>query len=183
MSDLTTLANVKAWIPNYAGTTDDVLLTRLISAVSEYIQTWLNRSLASQSYTEFRDGHGGTRLMFADYPVTAVASVSVDGATIPAAQSVTGTGYRFNATSLMLSGYLFSRGMGNVAIAYTAGFTSTPNEIEQACIELVAMRYKERERIGIVSKGMAGESITFSQKDFSDSVLTILKNYKKVVLL
>ena len=56
-----------------------------------------------------------------------------------------------------------------------------PAEIEQACIEVIAIRYKERDRIGQVSKSIGGETVSFSQKDFPDSVRTILNNYKKVV--
>jgi hypothetical protein len=43
--DLTTLADVKAWLQTGQSAfpaTDDALLTRLITAASQFIQTWLN---------------------------------------------------------------------------------------------------------------------------------------------
>ena len=58
MADLTTLANVKGWL-GVTATTDDALLSRLISAASDYVQTWLNRTIATQTYSETRDGSGG----------------------------------------------------------------------------------------------------------------------------
>ena len=67
----------------------------------------------------------------------------------------------------------------NVAVTYTAGFAATPPEIEQACIELVALRYKERDRIGHVSKGIAGETVTFQQKDMPPDVQTLLDQYRR----
>lgn len=180
MADLTTLANVKTWL-KVTTTTDDALLQRLVSAASDYIQAWLNRDLPQQTYTSYRDGHDGTRMMFRNYPVTAVLGVKVDNLTIPA--SVNGTnGYVFTDTSIALIGYRFTRGMQNVYLNYTAGYTAIPNEIEQACIELVALRYKDRDRIGLVSKELAGESVTFSQKEFSDSVESTLKQYRRVML-
>lgn len=184
MADLTTLANVKAWMGLPADNTDDdVLLNRLISSASAFIQTWLNRSFASQAYNEARDGTGGARMMFADYPVTAVSSVVVDGLSIPASPDVMSPGYRFDDKTIMLNGFIFGRGMNNVQLSYTAGYAATPLEIEQACIEMISLRYKERDRIGHQSKSLAGETVTFFIKDMPDSVRTILNNYRKVVPL
>lgn len=182
MSALTTLANAKAWI-GVKTADDDALLTRLIGAASAYIETWTNRVFASQAFNEVRDGKGGACMVFADYPVTAVSSVVVNGITIPAAAAQGETGYTFDAGRIVLTGYVFTRGVGNVQLAYTAGYAQTPPEIEQACIELVALRYKERDRIGHQSKSLAGETVTFMVRDFSESVRTILNNYKKVIPL
>jgi hypothetical protein len=91
--DLTTLADVKAWLQTGQSAfpaTDDALLVRLISAASQFIQTWLNRQIASQDWIKIRDGLGNTlgpsetRYPFAAFPVTAVSSVVVDGMTLPA---------------------------------------------------------------------------------------------------
>lgn len=184
MADLTTLANAKQWLGLPEVSTDDeALLTRLISSASEFIQTWLNRDIASQDYNEARDGTGGNRLVFAEYPVTAVSSVVVDGRPIPRAVDVVSIGYRFDSQQIILNGYVFTKGWSNVQLAYTAGFAAVPMEIEQACIELVSLRFKERDRIGHQSKSLAGETVTFFIKDMPDSVRTILNNYKRVVPL
>lgn len=182
MADLTTLENLKGWL-GITTTDDDTLLTRLIGSASEFIQTWLNRSFASQAYNEARDGTGTNRLVFGDYPVTAVSSVVVNGLAIPLSAGFGQPGYNFDSIRLMLTGYVFSRGTGNVLISYTAGFPETPKEIEQACIELISLRYKERDRIGHQSKSLAGETVTFFIKDMPDSVRTVLNNYRKVVPL
>ena len=73
MSDLTTLAAVKARL-RIAGMSDDWLFGMLITQASQFIQAWLNRSLAVASYTETRDGTGSRTMMFANYPVTSVSS-------------------------------------------------------------------------------------------------------------
>lgn len=182
MADLTTLANVKAWL-GVTANTDDALLTRLIASASTFIQTWLNRDLAQQARVETRDGNGGNVMVFANYPVSAVASVVVDGYAIPASVDPYGAGYRFDATRIILTGYSFPRGFGNVVLTYTAGYATTPHEIEQACIELVSLRYRERDRIGHQSKSIGGETVSFIVKDMPDSVKTILNNYRKVILL
>jgi hypothetical protein len=182
MADLTTLANVKDYL-NLTSDGADVLLDRLISAVSGFIQTWLGRQISSQAYTEIRNGHDGLQMTFANTPVTAVASVKVDGLVIPAAADYSSRGYRFTHSALVLNGYSFTRGLGNVELAYTAGFTTTPPELEQACIELVALRYKERDHIGQDVASMQGQNVTFSTRDMPASVKTVLQGFKKVVPL
>jgi hypothetical protein len=187
--DLTTLADVKNWLQtgqNPFPPTDDALLTGLITAASQFIQTWLNRRIAISDYIETRDGTGGQRLQFACFPVSAVLSLMIDGIVVPQApppSPSTGltAGYVFSPTQLAVRGYYFARGAQNIAFSYTAGYPATPPEIAQACIELVALRYRERTRIGEVSKALGGgETVSYSQKDMSASISTLLQQYRVV---
>jgi len=198
--DLTTVANVQAWL-SLGSTVDAQVIQRLITSESVGIQNWLNRNIAVQSYTEVRDGSGmgvgRYSMVFTNYPVTAVASLTIDDNPIPASSdgAVLVPGYAFDAYRIWLaesgsaedSGYsnqyYFNRGRANVNIVYTAGFASVPFDIEQACIELVALRYNERSRVGLVSKGLAGETTAFAQRAMSDSIMTKLRQYQRVVPL
>jgi hypothetical protein len=66
-------------------------------------------------------------------------------------------------------------------VTYTAGYPATPPEIAQACIELVALRYRERTRIGEVSRSVGGgETVTYAQKDMSAPIATLLQQYRVV---
>ncbi len=182
--DLTTLAGVKSWLQTGQDAfpdTDDALLVRLISAASQFIQSWLHRQIALGDWREIRDGTGGQRLAFANIPVAAVLSLSIDGLEIPPAPSDGGfgAGYVFNPTELALRGYVFTRRAQNVIVTYTAGYAVTPPDIAQACIELVSQRYRERTRIGEVSRALGGgETVTYSQQDMSDDVKLLLSQYR-----
>ena len=179
--DLTTLANVKQWI-NVANATDDALLTRLITSVSNFMQSWLNRQLNSASYADVYDGAGSDIQMLSNYPVSAVSGVVIDGITIPASTGPTSPGWTFDQYSVkLIGGYRFSSGNANVAISYTSGYATMPVEIEQACIELVSLRYSERLRPGVTSRSLGGENISYSSSGISDSVSELLQQYKKVV--
>lgn len=184
--DLTTLGEVKAWLQTGQAAfpdTDDALLTRLITAASQFIQKWLNRSIASADWYEVRDGTGGQRLTFGNFPVTAVLSLSIDGLAIPPAQNNGGfgAGYVFSPTELALRGYIFTRRPQNVAITYTAGFPIIPPDLTHACIDLVCLRYRERTRIGEVSRATGGtETVTYSQRDMSEHVKLLLSQYRLV---
>ena len=185
LGDLTTLAAVKAWLQTGQSAfppTDDALFTNLITAASQYIQTWLNRQIALADYLEVRDGSGGRRMQFACFPVSAVLTLTIDGQDIPPATLDSVAGYSFSQTQLSVRGCTFGCGTQNVVIVYTAGYAVTPLEIAQACIELVALRYRERTRIGEVSKSLGGaETVTYSQKDLSDGIKTLLQQYRLVI--
>src|SRR5229473_7371977 len=101
--DLTTLADVKVWLQtgqNPFPATDDALIQRLITAASQFIQSWLKRQVVSADWFEVRDGTGGQLMVLANSPVTAVLSLSIDGLTIPPAPTDGGfdTGYSFTPT-------------------------------------------------------------------------------------
>ena len=182
--DLTTLADVKAWLQTGQSAfpiTDDALLTRLIGAASRFIESWLNRRILQSDYMEVRDGTGGHRLQFANFPVTAVISLTIDDIVIPACTSTHTAGYVFSATQLAVRGYRFTQRPQNVVVVYTAGYSIVPPEVSQACIELVAVRYRDRTRIGEVSRALgSGETAAYSQKDLSDPVKAMLQQYRAV---
>jgi Phage gp6-like head-tail connector protein len=190
--DLTTLADVKAWLQTGQSAfpaTDDALLTRLITAASQFIQTWLNRQIASQDWIEIRDGLGSivgpseTRYQFATFPVSAVGLVIVDGVALTPIppSSPARAGYLFTPTQLVIRGYAVPRRAACVTLQYTAGYTMTPPDLAQACIELVALRYRERSRIGEVARAIGGgETVSYSQKDMSDSIKSLIQQYRIV---
>jgi hypothetical protein len=183
IGNLTTLPAVKTWL-GVTVDTADTLLTRLISAASAFVQgpEGLGYEVASQAYALVLDGHGGDILVLgAKPPLTAVASLVIDDVAILPAASRTAYGYRFSPSAVWLQGYAFTRGRGNVELACTRGWAATPSDLEQAVIELIAVRYKERDHIGQDSASMQGQNITFSTRDVPASVKTVLQAYKKVV--
>jgi len=117
----------------YAGSgfvgVSDPLVARLISAVSTYMQQWMNRTIANKTYAEQRDGQGMMQMLALNFPITAIHSLTVDGISIPARAPMAPTvttmnpgGYVFDDLRVMLSGwYSFCRGYQNIALNYDAG--------------------------------------------------------------
>jgi hypothetical protein len=180
--DLTILANVKAWL-GLTATTDDATLTRLISAASALVQAYLNRTIAIAAYTETRNGNGRDRITLANAPLVSVQSVAVGATQIGPLAGSTGYWFEPGGSVLYLAGYGFDYGVQNVQLAYMAGYAATPLDIEQATIELIGLRYRERDRIGQVSKGLAGETTTFTQADMTASIKTALAPYRRQIAL
>lgn len=62
-------------------------------------------------------------------------------------------------------------------------YSQCPDDVAQAVIELVGERYKANSRIGEQSHSMGGSAnvtVSFSTKDFNDTIKTFLKPYRMV---
>lgn len=181
MADLTTLGAVKALLGIQPSLTkDDDLLQSLVSAASGAMSGAIGRDLLLSSRIARLDGNGKDRLLFPEWPVSAVASVKINGRAIPPAVGFGGYGYRFDETLLVLDGAVFERGRRNIELAYTAGYATIPADIAMACAKVAAGAYKERERLGISSKSLAGESISFQDVASSPGVRAVLDGYSRV---
>ena len=183
-ADLVTLAEVKSWLNIGAGiTTDDALLSGLITQISEWVDNYTGRNLFATAYTEVRDGLGGSRIHFRQWPVTAVSSVTVDGVAIPASPGAPTPGYVFSDKFLtLLGGYQFSRGRSNVVITFTAGYSVIPAEVVWAAKQLTALRYRNRNFVGKTSQNLGGQSSSyFTSDEATPDVLRVLDSYRRLI--
>jgi hypothetical protein len=183
---LTTVAAVKAYrkLPVTANTEMDAALQDLIARVSVSIENYLQRTIARGPRVDVRDGTGGTAMMTRDFPVASVQAVEVDGQAIPAAGGFGRSGWRLgDGRTIVLEGYRFARGVQNIRIAYTAGFAAVPGDVEQACIETVALAWARAEHIDVSSKSLAGETISYITSELTPSAKQMLGNYRRVAPL
>jgi hypothetical protein len=187
--DLTTLNDVKLWLgkdgaPIAAG--DDTLLSRLITAASDFLLQQMNRdTLLNTSRTEVFSGNGDQSFTLKHFPVVSVTSVKVGSVVIPASADRIASGYWLDTIgAIHLFGYGFTCGRMNCEIVYTSGFgaalAALPNDIQQAAIELVSLKYRERKHIGVISEVIgAGMSTSYTQKDMSDSIRSVVDSYTR----
>lgn len=61
----------------------------------------------------------------------------------------------------------------------TMTFDYAPHPIEQACIEMVGLDLKQRDNLGITSKSLAGESVSYQGGGMTKSVKEMLEPFKK----
>lgn len=199
--DFCTLSDVKAWLNVVPGNTaNDAVLTRLITAASQAIKTWTSRPLLQATYTETYNGTGINRLTLRNFPVTAVSSLTVDGLTIPPASSPVSFGYLFDEYGIYLvggdsysgtvpqtpniwAGSYFPRDSQNIVVTYTAGYATVPVDVTQACIELVAFKFQQRNHVGVTSRTLTagGESVVYQSGFMPPEVQALLGVYRKVV--
>jgi len=182
--DLCALADVKTWLQIPSGTTtDDALLSALITQVSQWVDSYCNRNLAQATYTEVRDGKGGTRKMIKNYPIQSITTVKIGSVIIPLSPDGIQPGYTWDSNSITLHGYRFDKDQSNVTFVYSGGYPTgqIPSEITLAAIQLVALRYRSRGWIGKTSEaGLSGQSASYYSKDEAPpDILNTLDNYKR----
>lgn len=192
VNDLTTLVNVKMWLPiPTSQTSEDLTLARLITATSEdFMRATKRPDLLTASYSEVREGDGSARMILRHWPITAVTTLSVAGVAIAASANKIAPGWYFDADldpellwELYLAGYTFADG-ATIQIGYTAGYVTVPGDIEQAVIDWVAYRYKGRPTVGIAQTkfgGREGDEVKTEQVDIPLSTQSVIEKYRREI--
>lgn len=180
MTVLATLADLKVYLSLPSGaTSEDTELTRMLDASSAMAESFIERTLATGARTEKRSGHNRDVLYLKDWPVTAVASVVMDGVAIPLSPDGIQTGYLFDSESVYLVGRMFTDGRRNVTINYTAGYAAIPSDIVHAVIEIAAQTYREKQWVGLQSKSLASETVAYLRNGIPDSAADTLRRYRR----
>jgi hypothetical protein len=183
--DLTTLEHLTGYLAIGQSVDEQALVERLISGASNYFRQRTGRDIQAppKNYpNEKHSGDGNFGLYTRETPVTAVSSIVVDGETIPQAIDPGDEGWILvdaETGRIELVGYLFEVGVANVALSYTAGYSSIPPDVEQAVIEIVAWKYRERDRLGQVARTTDGMVVQFTTAAESIGVKQVLDNYRR----
>ena len=168
--DLTTLQAVKDWL-GVKKPDDDALLQRLITAESQTIERAIQRPILLETRTDIIESYGSPTIMLPATPIQHVEKVIIGGVNIPVIHDA--------LTIKRADGFPWMRNRA-IEVTYTAGYSEIPFDLEQACIELVALHYRERERIGHQSKSIAGETVSFITRAMPHSVEARIAPYRKV---
>lgn len=75
--------------------------------------------------------------------------------------------------------YSFNTAQANQSVTMT--YTFSPGSVEQAVLELVGLKIKQRDQFGISSRSLDRETITYDAKSIPESVKDLLNPYRFVV--
>jgi len=177
---LITASEAKQQIPALTGTTDDALLTELISVAGGLIGTYLgyppvsaggNPTAESANYTRYQDGPGGRILTLEVLPVTAVSSIYDDSSwDYTSAYLVASGDYAIVdgergmviLTSTATHGS-WSTGKRAIKAAYTAGYSTVPDWLQHAARIVVRALYDLRAAQGKENKSEGGVNVSFTK--------------------
>ena len=158
--------------------------------------------VAPISYTEVYDGNGKDRIWLRNSPIQSVTSVIVGTVTLTLSTGFNSPGvtvsgnkkYIFicrgntgivNLTDLGYGwGGCFPRGRQNVQVVYSAGYNSTPDDIEMAARKAAALNYKRRDWIGLRSKslGQGAGSTSYQDWEYDPDVERLISNYTRYAM-
>lgn len=180
--DLTTVQAATAYL-QAAGLPVPADLEDLITGVSAEMQSFASRNFVSQPYSVTLSGQGGDRLNLPNTPISSVESVAVDGLNIPSAGNPTSFGFVFSETQILLRGYRFCRGVQNIQIAYTAGYTPVPADIARAANEgiLAVAAALDAGDPRAISLKAGGSAITFARDSGELALICLTPNVTRVL--
>lgn len=173
---LTTVANVKEFL-GVTGIADDALIVNLIDRVTNFIQKYCNRKFTSSTYDEYYDGSGTGYLFLPDYPIVSVALLEIDGAV----KASTDYAIYTDAGMIRLKKGKFNEGILNVHVIYVAGYVTVPKDLEQACTEIVAMKYYSRgtEKFGVTARNLGEGGMISYERTLPAEIAGVLDLYKR----
>jgi hypothetical protein len=216
--DVTTLAGVKLWNQT-VGTNDDQIIQDAITSFSAYLLRRTGRGpldgsipasspfVAPVAYDDFYDGSGTLRQPIRNWPITAVAALSINGRSVLQSTTPQISGWVIDGDKRFISmrgggnprgfgGYAgyggwganprslgygggFVNGIQNIEVQYTAGFSGVPFDLEMAARKTVALNYRRRSWIGQKSQAMAagGGTITFADWEMDKDVERAIQFY------
>lgn len=174
---------------------DDVRLASLITSVSQLVKTYCGNSIIdyySSAKTEYLNVNWATHIIqLTESPVNTITSVEER------------TGYGQNYVTLTTGNYEYyldeatdslyrttngsnyknwAQGPGAVKVVYTAGYSSTPEDLKLAVFDMVTYYFKEehKERMTIAGASLQnqGSSSLPNNVSFPDHIKRVLDLYK-----
>jgi hypothetical protein len=135
---------------------DDVRLTRLLTAASEYIEAYCGRDFLSVSHTEYHDGTGTDSLLLRHYPIIGTPAVLESGTALAVGQDPSANPppevLIYPEEGRLVRNFGVWYGYHNYyKITYTAGYATVPAAIVQAAIDLASLMAREKDRVGIAA--------------------------------
>lgn len=194
---LTTLAHLKSYL-NLSVSTHDTLLEDFVDRATDLFENFTNRKLKARDYhydsgdgdydsdNGIMDGNDRDMISLPQYPVNSITTLRINTTSIDERTSIYACGWVIQdkaAGIVALSCYLFTKGLKNIDFAYNAGYSTVPEDLEQACIELAAWMFKQSTPgsalLGESSKSFPDGSISFIVKELLPQVKMVLEKYKK----
>ena len=184
-----TLDEVKAYLDIKSTETDkDDLIDTLIKSSQAFINEYCNRTFEKEALIEYHDG-GSNKIFLNCYPIQTSPAIQVWDSwdrTYASGDLVDSNDYFIDYDQGIIT---FDYGVGGspgaVKVSYTGGYKSyqLPTPIIQACIELVARKFKEGPSggLGVPSRALpGGGNVTFVIDDLLPQTRIVLDSYRKV---
>jgi len=193
---LTSLANLKQFL-NITGSGNDAFLENLVDRTTDLFENLTNRNLKARDYSydsgaaaydpdnAVFDGNGMDTLILPQYPVNNVTTLRINETEIDERPSIYGCGWVLDRKNgiLHLVCYVFTGGRQNIDLAYNAGYSTVPEDLEQAVIEHAAWLWRQSTpggaMLGVSSKSLADGTITYMGKEMLPQVSMVIHKYRK----
>jgi len=184
MSDATAITTVAEFYQQISvdGSEDDALIQGLIDRETEMFTKYCEiESFFIGTYIEQHDGNATHNLFVKNYPVNSIAEIAVDSDWLFATESVIDTSdYKIVDDRYVAYKSLFSSGLQNIRITYTAGYSVIPVDIVAVMLQEIVKNYARRKEPDVVIKTLTDGSTHFTPSGLMPSTKQVLDKYKKM---
>lgn len=151
VANLVTLEEALKWLDQESdGGDQDALVTAAIATASLAVANYIGYDPNVVSYVETVDGKDTPAIYVRGFPLISVTSITVNDAALSSAA------YRVTPERIVMkNGDRFPRGLQNVTVTYSAGFSTMPEVFKQAMRMAVKAIYSAKS----VDPNIAGESV------------------------
>jgi len=165
---------------------DDSLIANLINRLSTRIESYCGRKFVAREYTEYHDGDKTNAVIVDNPPIISVSGLWDDiDREFTSNEEITSDNYVVYSNEGYLSLYndevYFSRGVQNIKVVYSGGYTTIPYDLQDACINWVLTEYRrvKDKHHAFGSKSAPGGSISIDSSAVPQNVKFVLDLYKK----
>jgi len=185
---LTTLTRIKETL-KIGDTSEDTELTHLLNVASEQIKNYCDTILEQATVTDERVDGDFQELRPANWIISSVTSIKDaynSDSTVAATNYTLDTSYgaiyiNDDATDLEFDQQIWGKGRGRWKVTYVAGYSTVPEDLQGACVRLVAY-YRDRVAPGISSEKIGNYSVAFqtavSSYGIPEDVAAMLEPYR-----
>lgn len=174
---LTSLVRLKRQLKMAADyVAEDDYLNDLLAAASEEIRQYCRQDFDLAQFEEAYNGSGNRWLQLSQSPVKSVLSVSVGGSAVSESDGY-GPGYILTDRALARVIGFWPEGFANCRVVYIAGYDVVPEDVQQACAHIAALRYRLREHMGMTAKANGAASDSYDTVDLPQSIKDMLNQY------
>jgi hypothetical protein len=189
---LCTLEDLKTHLEIEASDQDS-FLTNLVLRATQFIETYCSRQFMSREFTEYYSGDGTNSIVLPNTPITAISQIKDDKseqADFDYDDTDENDAFSFEEWGkvLLTNGDVFYKPgstypLRNYKFVYTGGYETAPEDLRQVCVELAAAKFylKDKQRQGVASKSVGGQTITYRPDDLSPAQKEVLEAYRPIV--
>jgi len=147
---------------------------RFITSASSAVESFCRRTFASTAHTETRDGTGLDHIYLWETPITALTSVTITDTSDGSEDSISTDEFQYDEDTGKLRFKpwtdgasrvwdYFPSGFQNLSIAYTAGYSTIPEVVQEATAQLAAAYANTGNRdASMQSESIGGYSYTIA---------------------
>lgn len=168
---------------------DDYKITRIIDSVSELVKTYCANTFVDYYSTNkvevFSIDWGTYIVQLTESPVNTIVSVETRDQPDAAYIALPNDKWYFESTTdsiVSINGISYSnwpRGVGSVKITYTAGYASTPLDLQIAVIDLINYYFKDEHKSRRTLQGATMENAPSGEgRGFPDHIKRVLDMHK-----